>query len=253
MADEHGGFYQFPLCLLAREMPFHELLTETFGYGVCHYLDKTHGPSWRTEANRGGALAGAREVIGFDCGSAAEFLAAHGRAAAFETIWKNYGRTTCFVRLRADIHRSAQWEDAAISEREWRILAAIFSAIGTKPMARLGWDAIQLRASGWLTVRRPGAETGPLFPRGQIERTLGELLKRGFVHAATYRRRERYWSHRHTQDEIWDLVEKIKVAKARASSARRHTDAMRAAALHAKIFPGALSPHPEIVKNQRLG
>jgi hypothetical protein len=247
--EPHGGFFQFPLCLLAQSAPFPDLLVLCFQFGVCHFLDETKGSDWRdSQRKREAALAEAGSVIKFRGGNIQSFLAGHARAGQFEDDWRARGRKTCWVRLRKDLFFHVR-ESNMLSEREWRVLAAIFSAIGDKDMVRIGWQGIQSRAAGWLTPPPGGAvPVGPLYPRGQIERSIRELLDRRFVYAVTYRRGERWWTHRHNNAELWKLVEERKLRRPQAEGKRRQCDRHFSAEIYSKLHPGTPAPHPALVK-----
>jgi len=243
-SDEHqGGFFQFPLCLLAQAVTFENLLELCLGYGVCHFLNQTLGGKWRdTAESRDFAMQKARETIRFSGGRINDMLAHYTTTRMFEQEWQQLGRNTCYVRMRKDFYFDTL-EHQVLSERDWRVLAAIYSAIGDKPVVELGWQRIQWRAAGWLTKASGRMQPcGRLYPRGQIERTLAKLLERKFVFAATYRRGERYWSHRLDQEGIWA---EIATRKQRSSpDKRKQIDAVNSAALYAKLHPPAIQTLP---------
>jgi len=220
--ETQGGFYQFPLCLLAQTLPFETLLNQVFRWGVCRYLDQKHGECWRAANQREAAMVEARELISFTGGSFEDFSARHAEAEKFVKRWRGeWQRRTAFVRFRSsDLHFLVR-DKQILSEREWRILAAVFSALGDKPMVKLGWKSIQSRAAGWLTPPPPGATPcGSLYSRDQIERSLKHLLDRGYVFGATYRRGERYWTNRDNQEGLRAEIEKRKLRSANAARRR---------------------------------
>ncbi len=226
-----GGFYQFPLCLLAQNLPFTELLNLSFQYGVCWYLH-TKQPLWRSmpSSKLKATFDEARAIIKFTGATPQHFIATHTTAQRFIDQWQIVlQRKTAFVRFRTfDLHFQVR-DHEILSERDWRVLAAIFSALGDKPMVKLGWERIQCRAAGWLTPPPPGATPcGPLFPRGQIERSLRKLLDRGFLFGATYRRGERFWSNRLNQAQLRDRIMERKLHSVTTAAETRNT-------------PGALS------------
>jgi hypothetical protein len=246
-ADEKfGGFFQFPLCLLAYQAPFKEVLELCFCYGVCHFLDENNGKEWRKSTDREIVFAYARTVIGFTGGSCAAHLKYDKLANGFETHWK-YGLDlkTCWVRLRTDIYFSAR--DGPLGERNFRVLAAIYSSIGNRPMGKLGWQGIHWRAAGWMSAPPPTGqsgdkERGPIYSRGQIERSAAYLIERGFVFAATYRRGERYWSHRRDYEGLWEEIAKRKLG--RITKRRSVDDSLHSAEILAKLHPSARKPPP---------
>jgi hypothetical protein len=125
-------------------------------------------------------------------------------------------------------------DDDEPTERELRVLLGIFSAIGAKSYIKVGWQSIRCRAAGWLTT--PPADMadlpcGPIYSRGQIERTLAELLVRNLIIGATYRRGERYWSNRLTRDELWQAVQNRKLHRAQIRAERATHNAEQSAAI----------------------
>jgi hypothetical protein len=119
--ETHGGFFQFPLCLLAQPVPFDELLGRCFFSGVCHYLDVTLGRHWRDSAeSREEGMKRARTVIGFSEGSVSHFLENEKAASRFVQEWQQAGRTTCFVRLRKDIYFATRDHGALLGRNRWR-------------------------------------------------------------------------------------------------------------------------------------
>ena len=210
--EPYGGFLQFPLCLLAQSGDFWATLVRTSAYAVVSFLNKTEGSnSWQsTPDSREDALSKARKVIVFKLGDIDEMIKGHNAANKFLSEWKSKGRKTCEVRLRTDIMIS--FFAGHITEREFRILCGLFSGIGAKPYAKLGWLSIQCRAAGWLST--PAATEGvALYPRGQIERTLTELQIRNLVRCVTYKRGERYWSHSLSREELEQAVKKRKLRR----------------------------------------
>lgn len=234
--SDHGNFFQFPLCLLAEPRNFTELLNRCFEFGVAHYLDKQE-PGWAaSKESREAAHARARPVIGFTGGAPARAIEVHKSVSDFEREWKSAGRKTCWVRLRTDILFDVR-NNEVLSERDWRVLCAVFSAIGDKPMVRIGWKGIQSRAAGWLTPPPANARPcGLLYPRGQIERSLSKLLERGFVVVATYKRGERFWSHRLNQKELWEEVKLRKLRKYSAGTVRRKIDELYSIDIQRQLY-----------------
>jgi|GEM_PF-4324772 len=233
---DHGKFFQFPLCLLAEQRNFTDLLNRCFQFGIAHYLDKQE-PGWAaSKQSHAAAHERAQLVIGFSGGDPARAIEIHKSVSDFEREWKSAGRKTCWVRLRTDIHFDVR-DDEVLSERDWRVLCAVYSAIGDKPMVRIGWKRIQSRAAGWLTPPPANARLcGLLYPRGQIERSLSKLIDRGFVFAATYKHGERFWSHRLNYQELWAEVKARKLRKYSAAMVRRKADELYSVDIQRQLY-----------------
>ena len=223
--NKQGGFYQFPLCLLAQPIPFQELLDQCFDWGVVHYLDRTLGATWRnrTAKKREEAVSHARAVMNFRGDIASGIISRFTTVQRFTDEWQRvHHQKIAFVRLRAaDLYFEVR-DRQMISERDWRVLAGVYSALGDKPMVTIGWQRIQCRAAGWLTRPKSGAmPCGPLYPRGQIERSLRKLLDRGYLFGATYRHGERWWSNRLNHQELRREIEQRKLRAAKAALRRK--------------------------------
>ena len=126
----YGGFFQFPLCLLAAQDDFHEVIERAMNYGIVHFLDKTgEGKDWRgDQAARADALKKAQNVIGFTGGDIDYFIRQADKAENFLHEWRRANRSTCEVRVRKDFMYGAR-DKGEPTDREFRILAAIFSAM----------------------------------------------------------------------------------------------------------------------------
>lgn len=189
-----GGFFSFPLCALAMPLPWEKLLWNAFGYGVIHYADHAK-PDWRSDrkGSRNKALELAQTNIGFNGGNVETYLQGFMAVEAFVSEWAKLGRKTYPVRLPTPLFFECR-EGEGITEREIRILAGVFSVIGSKGYARAGWEVIQWRAAGHL--QRPPEGT-TLYPRGQIERSLVELRTRALLSCFSYGKGHaglRYWA-----------------------------------------------------------
>jgi hypothetical protein len=233
--DGRGNFFQFPLCLLAQNLPFAELLDLSIRFGIGHYLDKTNS-NWRaTQRSREAGMASARSVVSFTNGSSSAIISGHAEVARLESEWRAAGRKTSWVRLRSNFFFDMR-NECSFSERDWRVLCGLYSAIGDQPMVKIGWEGIQRRAAGWLTRPPPGGKPcGPMYPRGQVEGSLAKLVKRTLVFVATYKRGERFWSHRLNQDEIWTKIGERKSRTAHKVHERTALDALRSAELQQKL------------------
>jgi hypothetical protein len=224
-ADKEGGFFQFPLCLMAQGIAWERILDSAFGFGVCYFMDAAN-KKWRYGFGERKTFKKAQAAIGFKGGSAQHLSDTDKTAKAFIIGWGDEGEKKCFVRIRTDLFFSAR-DRGELSEREFRILCALLSAIGVKDYVKVGWLSIQARAAG--RFRIPAAGNAVAYPRGQIERTLKELVARGLIHVATYKRGERYWSCRINGEKIWGHIIERKLKRAQVHAARAERDALESA------------------------
>jgi len=237
--EPSGGFFQFPLCLLAMPGSFEQAMGRVIDYGIVSFLDKTD-IGWREDRkSRERAYEKAKNVIGFKGGNIETTISRSLEAIEFWESWRVSGRKTCDVRIRTDIAFDAQ-NGEALTEREARVLFGIYSAIGAKEYVKIGWLSIQCRAAGWLRtppINGSGLPVGPIYPRGQIERTIGVLLDRNLVARITYNKGERYWSHRNTGEQLWGFVSQRKLKARQVRQARAARDAAESAKILQAIAP----------------
>lgn len=242
MSDETtGGFFQFPLCLIGRTGDFPDILRQCFYYGVVQFLDESREDGYPPlqhlcAKDKEDQMNKARKVMNFQNGSAEDFIRGHKEAAKMLSVWQAQRGKGCTVRLRTDLMFAVVKGD--ITEREMRVLLGIYSMIGAKPYSKIGWPMIQARAAGHMSpaaILAPDATGGPLYSRGQIDRTCVELIDRGLVTCATYKRGERFWTHRLESEELWKLIEQRKIKKARSNAEKALTDLSRSAQIDAAI------------------
>ena len=247
MSDEvsNGGFFQFPLCLLAMPGSFEQAMGRAIDYGIVSFLDKTD-IGWRDDRkSRERAYEKAKDVIGFEGGNIETTISRSLEAIEFLESWKVSGRKTCDVRIRTDLAFDAR-NGEALTEREARVLFGIYSAIGAKEYVKIGWLSIQCRAAGWL--RTPpknvsGLPAGRIYPRGQIERSIDVLLERNLVACVTYNKGERYWSHRNTSEQLWGYVSQRKLKAHQVHQARAARDAAESAKIRQAVAPQKSAPY----------
>ncbi len=209
MSAEHGQFIQFPLCALASTRPFRELLGDVWGYGVVKFIIATHQDvedahslRYHVAKIKEDAMNLARGVIGFDGGDLGAYLGGYDRIEMCRNRWESTVGPTCWARLRRDLYFDAR--DGDPTEEEMRVLIGLYSMIGDKAYAKVGWPMIQARAAGGMKpgFSRADGLCGPLYNRSKIDRRCAELITRGLVHSFTFNRGERFWSHRLTAIEI---------------------------------------------------
>lgn len=228
MTSEHGGFVQFPLCLLATREPMDVWLRRAVVYGVVQFIESTSEPStdfWRmSRRQQERALHGAQKVIGITLRDVDYYRAAHRKAVNAVAFWKSTHGSTFTVRLKSEYIREVI-DEAMLTEREFRVLIGLYSMIGPKSFAKVGWPMIQARAAGHMRPADAGKYLGPVYSRGQIERACAVLLDRKFVASFTYNYGERFWSHRLLADELAAAVKakKTQMILARQARSERNT------------------------------
>ena len=231
MSEQQGGFFQFPLLLLATREPFEQWLPRIFHYGVVDFIKRTEeggndfGLLPHKRQTR--AFERAKVAIGFSGGAIEHFVKEHRQA---EILLQSSSIKTFSVRLKTPWYFETR-DEGMLSEREFRVLIGIYSVIGPKPFAKIGWPMIQARAAGHLSVADPTKYQGPVYSRGQIERACAELLDRKFVASVTYNRGERFWTHRMSSEELADAVTAKKTSLIKARHARAALNGKLSAAI----------------------
>jgi hypothetical protein len=232
--QEHGKFLQFPLSLFASPMPLEAILTSALEYGACAYMEKKLGYGLRHLATkqRAEAFQEMQNVIGFNGGNVDRFIEGHEAAVEHVHKWEAKHGASPQVRI------SSPWLFDAINrglwtEREFRVLVGIYSCIGTKPYAKVGWPMARARAAG---LKSPSLvsvvteqERGPLYSRFQIARTVDELRARSVFARAVYKRGETFYSNKATPDQLWDMIAKRKLKKVQLGAADAARDVARTA------------------------
>lgn len=210
-----------------------------FGYAVVEFIDKTSNSGARFSSmehrKQEAELERVRKAFGFTGGNASDFMFRHRIAAARVNAWTQNHGNTFQVRLKTD-YRIEMRDNAMLSERDFRVLIGLYSMIGPKSFAKVGWPMIQARAAGHMRPEDPSKYVGPVYSRGQIERACTELLDRKFIASVTYNRGERFWSHRMSQEELAEAVTTKKTIMIQARRARAELNAKTSAAIsHASL------------------
>lgn len=90
--DSTGGFFQFPLCLLATREPMEQWLTRAFHYAVVEFADSTsdskiYFPRLKYKDQKA-ELARVAKVMGFNGGNPDAFINGHKAAVSKINEWK---------------------------------------------------------------------------------------------------------------------------------------------------------------------
>jgi hypothetical protein len=220
----YGGFFQFPIGLLAADDDFDAILYRAPLHGVVHFLrERDLIPETWTRQELQRKLPEANDTL----------RCLEGRpdvlAEEIAEYWANRGRNlrgSPRVRLSSKLFFEIR-DCQMLTETQARVLLGLYSIIGAKAYAKAGWRLIQARAAG-LTSPIPDSHEGdqghgPIYTRRRIDLACDELLRRKFVSGFTYNCGERFWSHRISTEAIAKAVAAAKI--------RRHdTDTSRAEA-----------------------
>lgn len=247
MSEQEGGYIQFPLCALSfGETPYHRLLC-IISYGVVQagivMYEKFEEDAREKIAER---LEGASSTpkdydpsnwlhvavmmacspIGVSFGSITQVIRERAELVAHIKPFESKHGRDVLVRIKK------RWifevlNGNGISYREFVILCALYSCIGAsqKPV-RVTKAAIQTRTMGFKS-RKVYLTEGPtfaLYSERQIGCTLESLHRRNFFACVRPNRRQTYFSHRLTPQEMSDQLLQMKTAAARSKAQSRAID-----------------------------
>jgi len=248
----NNNYFQFPLCALAFCDSERERLDEIISFAfvdagfamfkkVAPEIRKSLGDDLKGrqgtpadyrkhDSDHVAAMLGARE-IGINVGGVAHSLATWRKLSEARNQFQAQHGRDVEVRIRSELVFEAR-DKNGISYREFSILCAIYSCIGAKKYpVRITREQIQRRMLGYKTQSVMQAEIGkridgakPLTTR-QINYTLDRLDERQFFARARANKRQTYYSHRLSQEQ---LEEKLVAGKSYAQSfhkRRRQRDA----------------------------
>ena len=236
-------YFQFPLCALRLPDSQGERLNCIISYCCIEVgkhgwakLNEQQQEAWRSEPpvphwreaevspmhlSHLYALLGASR-LNVTIGHAPSTAARHMRLSRFlAEVEQKHGRDVQ-VRLATDLVFEAR-DDRGLSFPELAVLTAIYSKVGaSKGAVRITREEIWRRAQGFkskLAFSRETAAQQPYLTRRKVRSLIESLHERGFFARVTYARRQTYYSHRLTADELADSVFQQKTRAARA----RHT------------------------------
>lgn len=212
MSDtKQGGFIQFPLCVLSdHTLSFSEALDRGFGWGVMNYIRSIKKKSAGNGGEEADPLGQARKQIGFKGGGLSEFERHESALGDYRVMRENLGcGKSCLVRIPTTYFfemRNKLWP-----ENEARVYLAIVSKIGVKAYSRIGWKTIAFRAAGYTS--RPKRQPKVVLSRDQVNYAAKSLTARNLVSCYTLNRGARYWSLKHTKEQIARFVIGKKLAR----------------------------------------
>ncbi len=238
--------YLAPLCLLAfRGQDLRASLVDgflTWAIERAAESDELGEPSPRNEAWERGwvkeqddALVAAAETLGVRLGNRGRFMQESKEVARFVRDFEYRFGGDRQVRLLAPM----VWEvvHSKTSERDLRVLAGIFAALGVRSYRRITIDEIIRGASACKSSAVFNAWEGKLPPltRDQVRYTLDGLEGRNLFVRFCYRQRQSFFASATTGREA--LVEMVTRAKVKAStaSARRQADQLASAEIERRI------------------
>lgn len=245
-------YFQFPLCCLAYGKDFKTRLSDIAGYccvDVGEVISSRVTTEVRLRKAEDAAYMGGDDCIDFNEFNDIEVSALVGAAeiairfSDIESIvdrWgkiekhksifeKEYGRDA-EVRM-ATRFMTETYKNAGLGYREFSVLCAIYSCIGSKRYpVRITRSQIQCRQLGYksqvimkkeLPKRMDGAQ--PLTLR-QINYTLDALHERGFFSRARANARQTYYSNKLKQEELEEQLIISKTYSSRFHHTRREKD-----------------------------
>jgi hypothetical protein len=248
--NETSGYFQFPLCTLAMGGSYKERLGQIISFAFVEagrvmvtklaqeireslgeeLLDYSDTPSdyHKTNSSHVAAMLGARE-IGIRPGSLENSLRNWRTASQFIGKFQSQHGSDATVRVKKDLVFEVR-DNQGMSYREFAVLCALLSRIGTKKYVRITRKQIQCRMLGYKSPpvmlaefdkRTDGAK--PLTFR-QINYTLNKLHERGFFARARPTRRQTVFSIRLTQEQLENWLVQSKTYSQDFHKCRRQRD-----------------------------
>jgi hypothetical protein len=236
-------YFQFPLCALSLPDSQVDRLDCIISYGCIevgkHEWEKLNGQqkqAWSTSPPISQSrdakvdlakIAHVQALLGGDrlnvtIGHATSTVARHARLSRFLADFERKHGRDVQVRLVTELVFDAR-DDKGFSFAELAVIAAIYSKIGaSKGAVRITREEIWRRAQGFkskLAFSRETAAQQPYLTRRKARSVIESLHERRFFARVTYARRQTYYSHRLTADELANSVFQQKTRTARA----RHT------------------------------
>ncbi|HVZ63392.1 MAG TPA: hypothetical protein VG936_02300 [Lacunisphaera sp.] len=216
---------------------------------ILHGVDKMARGKDTVAAIRSGAKAVNVILAGESHEYLREIQAARERA---KKLTARFGVSpTVFLRTSIVFDsRDNRGGDDALTEREFRVLCALYSYIGDKPFSQVALSKIQERAAGAKTramlVALAENERGPIYTPKEIRTAIANLHAggKGWFSRVTYRQHKTYYSHRLSIAELIEQVaQKEAAAKARRSAAdsellQRRIDQLTPRLANQKAAPG---------------
>jgi hypothetical protein len=215
-------YFQFPLCCLSFPWDFKDRLRKIIDYSLVEYAQIWYAPPesghfvrdvyLTPEENTEFLISAQKLKVRIE--SVEQTLQRHWdvdkRIRSFES---DHGRD-CLVRIKADFLLGAR-DGHMLTEREFRVLCALYSAIGNKKSpVRITRRTIQTRMMGY---RSQGIfkrlvlckhQKRNLLSIRQIGLTVDKLHSLNFFSRATYGRRVTYYSNRLTDAQLRTAIKK---------------------------------------------
>lgn len=219
-------YFQFPLSSLSLPLPFSDILEHIVAFSIFDYSQKLWNSDDLTDARIKEMLAQIENEYSPDEATEENVLALMSAQALNERI-RNFGATKAryqkvyhhaimagkgdlgaLVRIRTDIFDKVKRKNS-LSEREFRLLCAIYSGIGKQKMRRITKEELQQRSLGYPSANRD-VQKDKWLSDYELRLTRDRLHKLNFFSMLTYARRQTYYSNRLQQEELHALILKAK-------------------------------------------
>jgi hypothetical protein len=233
-------YFQFPLCALRLPGYDHERLDCIISYCCVEVgkhewarLNEQQRQAWRSDPpvsnwreakanpmhlSHVHALLGASR-LNVTIGHAPSSSARHMRLSHFlAAVEQEHGRDVK-VRVATELVFEAR-DDQGLSYLELSVLSAIYSKIGaSKEAVRITRKEICHRAQGYkskLVFSREAPSPHPYLTLRKVRSLIESLHRRGFFARVTFARRQTYYSHRLSPNELADSIFQQKTRATRA-------------------------------------
>lgn len=231
MTDKH--YLQFPLAALSMKLPYGELVQHIFSYSVVELVGKKASDSNKAErvaseffsafASVSKKPEDLKKVVGGTLFSARAFdldSIKKEHAAVTEHAERfNSGANGPLVRINAKNYKRIL-KHKSLNEREFRVLCAIYSALGSQKMRRITKEELQQRALGYPSPKRD-LQKEHWMTDHELRKTRNALYKLRFFSMLTYGRRQTYYSNRLTEQDLHSQIFRSKTESAKKLSENR--------------------------------
>lgn len=227
-------YFQFPLCLLAigkEEEPWRDRIDAVLGHSIIEFGLSNNALS-HDDVDRFArglsisrpdeeVMAELRRRLKFTGGSMRGLVTEWMRCDRFLSDYKKtFPSSVGLVRIRADLCWDAK-NDAGLTERQFRVLAAVYSVLGNKPFSQVTREQIIYRAAGCVSrkVFEGWASRSEPYTEKEIRTTIATLEAKHLFRTCVFRRRQKFFTNRLSEADLYAQVIQFKTSTGSAAAA----------------------------------
>jgi hypothetical protein len=220
------SYFQFPLCLLAMPGTHREIAHRIGAYSRISYLESYTKTDFRNIPFEDSKKSWkhVQEHFGFDGETKQEDWELSQLCCRWVFDFEKTHSTDATVRMKPHFVQAIEWgweHRDPLPARDFRVLCAIYSAIGRKPYMRIALSWIQHRSAGckskavfdgWKQRAEPLTEKA-------IRLSVARLHEQKFFARSTFNQSQTFYSHRMDEDKLREEIVKAKTQPAKATAA----------------------------------